>query len=293
MNLTRLRYFVVLADELHFGRAAQRLHMAQPPLSQAIRQLEAEVGSPLFDRTTRRVELTAAGHVLLPEAQRLLTQSEVVDRLMAEHRDGESGQLRVGFVDSSSYAVMPQFLRAYRERWPGVRFELRTMSSEAQRHALADGAIDIGIARTRGTEPGIDHTLILEEKLYVALSSSHRLAARKSTTLSQLAGESFISFSQTESPALTGELRLMLEDAGAAYDPVIEAEEYTTIIGLVAAGEGIAVVPAAVRSFAPPSLVYVPLRDANAVSRLMLLTRKTEQLRVVQQALELAEELFS
>lgn len=292
MNLTRLRYFVAVADELHFGRAAARLHMAQPPLSQQIRLLENELGSDLFDRTTRSVSLTTAGETLYPEAQRLLAQADAVERLMAEHEAGESGHLRLGFVDSASYAVMPQFLLAYRQRWPGVTFELRSMSSEAQRHALPDGEIDIGIARTHGNEAGITHTLILEERLFVAVSAQHPLASRKSTSMRQLADESFISFSRTESPALTAELASMLADEGVDYDPIIEAEEYTTIIGLVAAGEGVAVVPAAVRSFAPADLVYVPLRDAAANTRLMLLTRDDEPLQVVRHALELAAELY-
>jgi len=292
MNLTRLRYFVVVAEELHFGRAAERLHMAQPPLSQQIRQLEHELGSDLFDRTTRRVELTGAGRTLLPQARRLLAQADAVDRLMIEHRSGGAGELRLGFVDSASYEMMPRLLRAHRERHPGITFELHSMSSEAQRLALLDGELDLGIARTRGDEAGLDHRIILEEPLFLAVSTDHRLASRKSTSLSQLVGESFISFSRTQSPALSSELRTMLDRAGVRYDPIIEAEEYTTIVGLVAAGEGVAVVPAAVRSFQPPNLAYVRLRDPEAMSRLMLLTRHDEPLQIVTRAVELAHELF-
>jgi DNA-binding transcriptional LysR family regulator len=291
MNLTRLRYFVVVAEELHFGRAAERLHMAQPPLSQQIRQLEHDLGSDLFDRTTRRVELSGAGRTLLPQARRLLAQADAVDRLMGEHRTGGAGELRLGFVDSASYQVMPQLLRAHRARHPAVTFELHSMSSEAQRTALLDGELDLGIARTRG-EAGLDHRIILEEPLFLAVSTDHRLASRKSTSLAQLVGESFISFSRTQSPALSSELRTMLDRAGVRYDPIIEAEEYTTIVGLVAAGEGVAVVPAAVRSFQPPNLAYVRLRDPEAMSRLMLLTRHDEPLQIVTRAVELAHELF-
>lgn len=292
MNLTRLRYFVAVAEELHFGRAAERLHMAQPPLSQQIRLLERDLGSELFARTTRRVELTSAGRTLYPEAQRLLRDADTVGRLMAEHRSGNAGVLRVGFVDSSSYAVMPRFLRSYRERWPGVNFELRAMSSEAQRVALPAGEIDLGIARTRGIETGLVQTPILAERLVVALGANHRLASRPSARLSQLADEPLISFSSTESPALAAELRGMLEEAGVDYAPVIEAQEYTTIIGLVAAGEGVAVVPETVRSFLPANVVYLPLRDRSATTRLMLLTRREETLRVVHRALELAADGF-
>lgn len=166
------------------------------------------------------------------------------------------------------------------------------MSSEAQRLALLDGELDLGIARTRGDEAGLEYRIILEEPLFLAVSTDHRLAGRKTTSLAQLVGESFISFSRTQSPGLSSELRTMLDRAGVRYDPIIEAEEYTTIVGLVAAGEGVAVVPAAVRSFQPPNLAYVRLRDPEAMSRLMLLTRQDEPLRIVTRAVELAHELF-
>jgi len=292
MNLNRLRYFTVVAEELHFGRAAARLHMAQPPLSQQIRQLENEVGVALFERTTRSVELTDAGKLLVPEAQRVVAEADGIERLMAEYRAGQAGRLRIGFVDSSSYAVMPEFLRSYRERWPQVTFELHSMSSDAQRIALPAGELDLGIARTRGNEPGLRHTLIHEERLFAAVPANHRLAGQQSTTLAKLADEAFIGFTRTQSPALTQELVALLEQSNVVYDPIIEADEYTTIVGLVAAGEGVAIVPETVRSFQPPNLQYVRLRDADATTRLMLLTREDEQLRVVHQALELAADLF-
>lgn len=292
MNLTRLRYFIAVAEELHFGRAAERLHMAQPPLSQQIRLLEKELGSDLFDRTTRRVELTTAGRLLEPEARQLVNQADALDRLMTDYQAGDTGLLRLGFVDSSSYEVMPRFLRAYRENWPGVRFELLTMSSDTQRAALAAGDLDLGIARTRGNESGIAQTVILEERLYLAISTSHRLAPRRSTTLRQLRGESFIGFTRTQSPALSAEVGALLAASDVEYSPIIEAEEYTTIVGLVAAGEGIAIVPSAVRSFQPTNVTYVELRDTDATTRLMLLSRSGEKLKVVRNALELAADLF-
>lgn len=292
MNLTRLRYFTVVAEELHFGRAAARLHMAQPPLSQQIRQLETEVGVTLFERTTRSVELTEAGKLLVPEAARVVAEADGIERLMAEYRAGKAGRLRIGFVDSSSYAVMPEFLRSYRARWPHVTFELHSMSSDAQRIALPAGDLDLGIARTHGNEPGLLHTVIHEERLFLAVPANHSLAGQKSTTLAKLAGEQFIGFTRTQSPALSQELMALLEQSDVVYDPIIEADEYTTIVGLVAAGEGISIVPETVRSFQPPNLHYVRLRDTEATTRLMLLTREDEQLRVVRQALDLAADLF-
>ncbi|MGI9599299.1 MAG: LysR family transcriptional regulator, partial [Acidimicrobiales bacterium] len=147
MNLRRLRYFVAVADELHFGRAAKRLHMAQPPLSQQIRQLEAELGVTLFERSTRRVTLTDAGRLFYPEAQRLLVEADSVERRVAEIRSGDGGTLRLGFVDSASYEVMPRLLRAHRQRWPSVEYELLSMSTDAQHESLVGRRIDLGIGR--------------------------------------------------------------------------------------------------------------------------------------------------
>lgn len=292
MNLQRLRYFVAVADELHFGRAAERLHMAQPPLSQQIRVLETELGVVLLDRTTRRVELTAAGALLLPEARRLVAQADAVERLMVDHASGEAGSVRLGFVDSSSYAVMPSFVRAHREAHPAVQFELHTLSSDAQWAALRAGELDLGIARCAPAADDLDVVVIRDERLYVAVPTGHPVAGRQSTSLGRLAGESFIGFDRQESPALAREMRSLLAEAGVEWDPILEAEEYTTILGLVAAGEGIAVVPASVRSFQPANLRYVRLRDRQATTRLLVLTRRNDPLGVVQRARAVAATVF-
>jgi len=292
MNLKRLKYFVAVAEELHFGRAAARLHMAQPPLSQQIRSLEEELGATLFERSTRSVKLTRAGEILLPEARRLTADADALARLMAEHRSGVTGELRVGFVDSASYSVMPEFLRAYRERWPGIRFELHTMTSDIQQAALLAGELDVGIARTRSSSVDIAHTVILEERLFLAVATTHPLAKRKSVRLASLSDEAFLGFNRSASPMLSAEVATLLAAANINYEPIIEAEEYTTIIGLVAAGEGIAIVPAGVRSFRPSGLNYVQISDKNAVTQLMILCRANDQLQVVRQALSLATELF-
>lgn len=288
MNLTRLRYFVAVAEELHFGQAAARLHMAQPPLSQQIRRLEREYGADLFERSTRRVKLTNAGRMLYPLASKVLAEADTLQRVMAQHKAGEAGLLRVGFVDSASYAVMPRFLRSFRERWPGVTFELHTLSSAAQQVALRSGQIDIGIARSSGAEAEVSHTLLARERLYLAVPTSHRLANRHATSIKALRDEAFIGFSRLESPVLTEELRSMFSAVARNYDPIIEAEEYVTIIGLVAAGEGIAVVPETVRSFHPGDIAYLELSDPVITTRLMLLTRVDEPLFLVQRAVELA-----
>ncbi len=292
LNLRRLRYFVTVAEELHFGRAAERLHMAQPPLSQQIRRLEDDLSLVLFDRSTRRVTLTDAGAAFLVQARRLLATADSVDRFLDDHRSGEGGTLHLGFVDSSAYEVMPRFLREYRKRWPDVDFELRSLSSDQQHAALLAGEIDLGIGRTMGDGANIAAVEMLREQLYLAVPSGHRLSEQATTTLRRLEGENFIGFDRLVSPTLHAELVGMFAAVGVGYAPIIEATEYTSILGLVAAGEGVAVVPAGVRTFQPPELRYIEIRDSAAVVRLMLLRRQGENVRKVSRGLDLVVELF-
>lgn len=293
MNLQRLRYFVAVAEELHFGRAAERLHMSQPPLSQQIRLLERELDTALFDRSTRRVSLTDAGAFLYPEAVRLLATADGVDHLMEQHRHGQAGTLRVGFVDSAAYEVMPRVLSEYRRRWPRVGYELHTMSSDEQVQALREGQIDLGIGRAAAGARNVEAMLVMHEPLLVAVGPSHRLAAAPKTSLRNLAGESIIGFDRRVSPSLHAVLAGMLGAEGVTYDPIIEATEYATILGFVAAGEGIAIVPASVQTFRPPDLHYVTLRDRSASVRLLLLTRAGEPPPLVAQALDVVAELYT
>ena len=293
MNLHRLRYFVAVAEELHFGRAAERLHMSQPPLSQQIRLLERELDTPLFDRSTRRVALTDAGAFLYPEAVRLLSAADGVDRLMDQHRHGRAGTLRVGFVDSAAYEVMPRVLSEYRRRWPRVGYELHTMSSDEQVQALRTGRIDLGIGRAAADARSVEATLVMHEPLLVAAGAAHRLAAAPAAGLRDLADEPIIGFDRNVSPSLHAVLASMLAEEGVAYDPIIEATEYATILGFVAAGEGVAIVPSSVQTFRPPGLRYLRLREARAAVPLLLLTQATEPLPLVAQALDVVAELYT
>ncbi len=292
MNLQRLRYFTAVAEELHFGRAAERLHMSQPPLSQQIRLLEHELDTTLFDRSTRRVTLTEAGKFLYPEAVRLLAAADGVDRLMEQRRGGQTGTLRVGFVDSAAYEVMPRVLAEYRRRRPRVDFELHTLSSDEQAQALRAGRIDLGIGRAAADSTHVEATLVMHERLLLAAGASHRLAQLGSACLGDLADEPIIGFDRSVSPSLHAVLAGMLAAEGVNYDPMIEATEYTTILGFVAAGEGVAIVPAGVQTFRPPGLQYVPLEDAAASVPLLLLTRAGEPLPLVSHALEVVAELY-
>lgn len=294
MNLQRLRYFLAVADELHFGRAAERLHMAQPPLSQQIRLLENEVGVPLFDRTTRSVALTPAGETLRPQAERVIVAADTAERVMEEFRLGEGGLLRLAFVDSASFEVMPRFLRAFRKQYPQVVLDLQIMSSANQSEALRTGRIDLGISRSL---PDADHVDLdgmqfLNEQLYLAVGPDHDLSGRKQIDLERLDSTELIAFEQRLSPTLHQQLDTLFENAGTAYAPSIEATEYTTILGLVGSGEGVAVVPNGVRNFSPEGVSYVRISNTGAQMAMYTVHRANEPLRVVAHARDVICELF-
>ena len=280
----RLEYFTAVAEELHFGRAAQRLFMAQPALSQQIRQLETDLDLTLFDRTTRRVALTAAGEALLPHVRRLLVSAEGVARVADELHEGARGLLRVGFIDSTAFDLVPRFLHNFRAEWPEIGVELRTMSSDEQATALVDGEIDIGIARTVPVRPAVDSAILGYNPLVVAIPGDHPLATNATVNLAELVGDRFVGFSREVSPSHHGEIRALLARYRVGYDPAIEATEYTTIVGLVAAGNGVALVPASVQRLRFANVVYVPAEEVEARVSLVRLTRLDEPRAIVAHA---------
>lgn len=293
MNLQRLEYFLAVAEELHFGRAAKRLHMSQPPLSQQIRLLESELGVTLFHRSTRHVELTDAGTLLHPLARRLVSESEHIKRAMEEFVEGSRGQLRVGFVDSAAYAVVPRFINLFRDTWSLIDFSLESMSSDQQIRALSRGEIDIGICRTTGSRQDVRSVELHREPLLLAVHPGHRYSARDTVELTELVGERFVGFDRHVSETLHAELRGMLATQGVSYDPSIEATEYSTVLGLVASGLGVAVVPAGVVTFHPPGLTYIKISDSLAWLSLLLIARTDDERSVISKSFAIAERLAS
>ncbi len=286
-----MRYFLAVADELHFGRAAERLHMAQPPLSQQIRLLESELGVQLFERTTRRVSLTAAGDVFRTQALRLVTAADAAERVMDEFRSGEGGLLRLAFVDSAAFQVMPKYLRAHRQHWPKVHHDLTIMSSRAQVDALRSGEIDIGISRTPADDDDLTGERFLVEQLFLAVGPDDETTA-DAITVSELADRPLIGFDRRLSPTLHEDLTALLSDHGHEYAPLIEATEYTTILGLVASGEGAAIVPDGVRTFEPAGVRYLRIDDLAAQMSMFCNHRRDDPLRVVAHARDVIATLF-
>ncbi|HEX4884608.1 MAG TPA: LysR family transcriptional regulator [Casimicrobiaceae bacterium] len=260
MELRPLRYFVAVAEALHFGRAAARLHISQPPLSRAIRALEREVGTDLFERSTRGVRLTPAGAALLPEARRLLREA---DALAAGARDlarGAVGVLHLGFISASAYNVLPRVLPAFRRERPGVRLVLAEATSDVQLAALADGTLDAGILLPPVANPAIAFVPLLREPLVAALPDARPWPAR--VALAKLAREPFVLFPRHAGPGLHDVVVAACERAGFTPRVEQEAVQMPTIVSLVAAGMGVALVPASLEHMRRTGVVYRPLTGA-------------------------------
>jgi DNA-binding transcriptional LysR family regulator len=267
MELRHLRYFVAVAEELHFGRAAERLHIAQPPLSRQIRDLEREVGTPLFERVPRGVELTAAGRAFLPEARLTLAQAERAQRTALRAARGEIGRLRVGFVEAATYSgILPDVLAFFRMHLPDIGLSLFEMDSLQQGEAFRDGRIDVGVlhsppadaARWLRVEP------VFSDPLVAALPHSHRLAAagaRGTIALADLAGEPFVTVPRSVNPPLYDEVIANCRAAGFSPRVVQEAVGWHTLTGLVAAGLGVALVPRSLARLRRPGVAFRAVRD--------------------------------
>jgi DNA-binding transcriptional LysR family regulator len=264
VNLRRLGYFVAVAEELHFGRAAERLHMAQPPLSQQIRRLEAELGVELFRRNRRRVQLTDAGRLLLKRGRPLLAEADRIEELLRRASAGEVGRLRIGFVGTASYVTLPAILRAFHERFPEVELQLEEMPTGPQVAALHAGHLDVGLVRPPVEDPSLRLTPLVKEELLAALPDTHPLARLASVPVQALAPEPFILFLREHGTGLYDDIIAVCHEAGFRPRIVQETHDTQTIVSLVSAGFGVALLPASIANFPRPRVVYKRLRGPNA-----------------------------
>lgn len=287
MELRHLRYALAIADELHFGRAAARLHIAQPPLSQQIKQLEDEIGVRLFDRSHRRVRLTDAGAAFMAEARRTLASAERAADAARRAARGEVGRLAIGYVSSAAYQLLPALVRAFRRRAPDVTLALEEMSSSEQSRALAARALDLGIVRRPPpVEPGLAGTVVRREPTVLALPRDHALAPRRTLRLRELAREPFVVFPARPRPSWADVAVDLCRRAGFEPRIVQEAIEMASALSLVAAGIGIALVPASVRAVRRPGVVFRAIAPAP-ISELMLVRRAEPPSELVSRFLEI------
>jgi DNA-binding transcriptional LysR family regulator len=273
MELRHLRYFVAVAEELHFRRAAERLHVSQPPLSQQIRALEGELGVTLFERNRRRVELTAAGAALLTEARAILSHVDHAVDITQRAARGEAGALAIGFVGSAMYGRLPDVVRAFHAERPSVALRLRELPTADALSALAEGRIDVGVVRPAQVESGIEIDVVQREGVLAALPEGHRLAGAEALSLSDLGGEAFVMLARREAPGLFGALDAAMRELGVAPREVQEVTEMRTVLGLVSAGVGVSVVPASVAGSERSHVVFLPLKGRVPTVELALAWR--------------------
>jgi DNA-binding transcriptional LysR family regulator len=291
IELRQLRYFVAVAEESHFGRAAVRLHMTQPPLSQTIQSLEAALGTPLFARTKRSVALTPAGIALLPEARRILQQASALPDLARRAASGESGLLSLSFVSSADYSVLPPLLREFRERYPLVQIDLREATTDVQLEDLMQGRIDAGLLipplhdKARAE---LDYMTVLSEPLILAAPQGLKaLHGKKMVSLKAVADMPLIIFPRRIAPAFHDAIVGCFRDAGLTPRIGQEAIQMQTIVGLVSAGMGIALVPQSVSNLKRPGVEYKPLSNKTVSVETGLAWRRDNLSPVLRTFLEL------
>lgn len=276
MNLPeiwQLRYFIAVAERLHFGRAAAALHISQPPLSRAIRALEASLGIALFARTRRRVELTPEGARLLDEARRTLAQLERTVLELRGMASGEQGRLRIGFVSLADFGVLPGLLKAFKAAHPGVQLALREMLSPEQSAALAAGDLDLGLLLPPVPET-LEHLIVQRERFVAALPAHHRLAKQRGRlAVSALAGESFVMVPREIAPGLYDIVAGLAARAGISLNVAQEAIQMQTVVSLVSSGLGAAIVPASLANLGRRGVVYRALADRHPALEVWLAWR--------------------
>ena len=248
--------FLAVAEELHFGRAATRLGMAQPPLSRRIQRFERELGAQLFERDRRRVRLTPAGAALVPRARAILAEAARAEQVARDTAAGLLGVVRLGFVGTAALSILPQLVRDFRSAYPQVGLELSELTTARQLTALGNGELDIGLVRAHAPRTELESLTLLTEALLVAMPASHTLASLTSIPVARLRDEPFVLFPRIEGSGLHEQITAHCRAAGFEPRVAQEATTMSTIIGLVASGIGVSIVPASVSHIRLPGVAY-------------------------------------
>ncbi|NUT51960.1 MAG: LysR family transcriptional regulator [Saccharothrix sp.] len=261
MDLKHLRAAVAVAEHLHFGRAAAALGTTQPPLSQAVKALEEELGVSLFHRDTRNVHLTAAGEAFAADARAVLSMVDGAVRRARAAGRGEEGSLAIGMVGSSVLHPLPMIIREFRARYPAVTLSFTVLPTMSQVERLRSGALDVGLLRPPLPGPADDLELVpvSREPLVAVVPNDHRLARRRRVHVRSLAGEPFVLFPRHLGPGLHDEITALCRHGGFTPEVAQEAAQMPTIVGLVAAGCGVGIVPGSAAAQARPEVVFLPL----------------------------------
>ncbi|CNE59343.1 LysR family transcriptional regulator [Yersinia nurmii] len=277
IELRHLRYFIAVAEELHFGRAAERLRISQPPLSQQIQILEEQIGARLLARNNRNVSLTQAGELFLKEAYQILAQvNSAAEKAGRLHR-GELGELTIGFTSSAPFiSVVSKNLRIFRQLHPHVHIKMQEVNTKQQIEPLLDGRLDLGVMRNTRLPDALQHRLLLREPLVAVVHEEHPLAAEPLGTLKfhMLAQEPFVFFSREVGTALYDEILNLLARSGIMPYITQEVGEAMTIVGLVSSGLGISILPASFTRVKVDGVKYLPLDEPEATTEVWLVNHR-------------------
>ncbi|KQP49342.1 LysR family transcriptional regulator [Pseudorhodoferax sp. Leaf274] len=261
MELRQLRQFVTVAETRSLRRAAERLHMAQPPLSVAMRKLEEDMGVALFERSARGVQLTSAGEGALAAARKCLAAAAEVGAAARAVAGGETGELRIGFTGSTTFGLLPRMVRAFHQRYPQVRLHLHELTNQQSLTQVQAGQVDLAFVRVPTSHlPGLHFEVMERDRFCVALPPGHALADKAQLTLRDLAGQDFIGYTPSPVGGLHAASSRLLQQAGVAVQLVQEAVQVSTVLGLVLSGLGLALVPSTNAHYYATSVVYRPLR---------------------------------
>jgi DNA-binding transcriptional LysR family regulator len=263
MKFRHLRYFSTVATELHFGRAAEKLHIAQPPLSKQIQDLEKELGFELFVRSKRAVTLTPAGQAFLIEVNQVFQQLDRAIDIGKKTSRGELGQISIGFVGSATYNILPIMLQQFRDRYPHVRIELHELTTDRQLIWLREGRIDLGLIRPPIVEKDLVSQVIFQESLVIALPIGHPLATLETIDIKLLAAEPFILFPRQLALGLYDPIIALCQAAGFSPQVVQECIQMQTIVSLVSANMGVSILPESIREAQRQGVVYKPIRSGS------------------------------
>ena len=273
MELRHLRYYVAVVEEQSFTKAAEKLFIAQPPLSRQIQNLEAELGVQLFERGSRPLKTTEAGQFFYQHAVKLLSNAEEV-KAMTQRVGLVEKTVTMGFVGSLLYGLLPKIVYLFRQQQPHLKIELIEMSTKDQIQALKEGRIDVGFGRLRISDPAIRRVLLREEPLMLAVHISHHLATdSKGTYFADIEDENLFLYPSRPKPNFSTQVRHLFSEHGLDPKNLKEVREIQLALGLVAAGEGVCIVPESAKTIQLPNLIYIPLLDSSAKSPIFMAIR--------------------
>lgn len=287
MEIRHLKSFLILAEELNFGRAAFRLHISQPPLTRQIQQLEEELGAQLFVRNTQGVALTSAGIMLVEEARRMLCMLQSVKRRVKKAGRGQIGYLGIAISGSEAFSYIPQIMHEFKKTHPNVDLVLYEQTKAEQIQALRDHRIGIAFSRDYGVEPDINVEKILTEPLLVAINSKHQFAKEKAISLKEISQEPMIFYANKPRTAFSQKIMALFQEAGVEPNVIQEMVSITTAISLVSCGFGFCVAPQAAKGMELPTISWLPIKDSGATVDLYCLYRRDDESPVLLEFLDL------